>query len=93
MASVFTPGNEPYLGRQSVYQLDKMLPIFIKQQHRIAAWTHGATLSPLQRAASELVPSACSIALSIRELVRQAYLLSALILTRPLMERVALSAI
>jgi len=66
-----------------------MLPIFLAQQRRIAEWTHGARLTPLQRAASELVPSASSIAVSIRELVRQAYLLSALILTRPLMERVA----
>ncbi|MCA1708234.1 MAG: hypothetical protein LC808_35135 [Actinobacteria bacterium] len=89
MMSVFTPDDEPYFGRPSVYQLDRMLSIFITQQHRIASWTHDATLSPLQRAASELVPSASSIALSIRELVRQAYLMSALTLTRPLMERVA----
>ena len=56
---------------------------------RIAEWTHGAQLTDLQRAASELVPSASSIALSIRELVRQGYLMSALVLTRPLMERTA----
>ncbi len=87
--TVFTPDNEPYLGRQSVYQLDRVLPLFIAEQRRIAEWTHSAQLSPLQRAASEIVPSASSIALSIRELVRQAYLLSALILSRPLIERVA----
>jgi hypothetical protein len=46
-------------------------------------------LSPLQEAAAELVPSASSIALSIRELVRQGYLLSAAMLRRPLFERVA----
>jgi len=59
------------------------------EQHRIGPWTRRHQLSPLQRAASELIPSACSIALSIREMVRQGYLLSALILTRPLLERVS----
>jgi len=88
--TVFTPDDEPYLGRKSVYQLDTLLTVFIEEQVRIAMWTRTASeLSPLQRAASELVPSASSIVLSIRELVRQAYLLSALILTRPLMERAA----
>lgn len=72
-----------------MFQFDQIIELFVAEQQRIAAWTHKAQLSPLQRAASELVPSASSIALSIRELVRQAYLLSALILTRPLMERVA----
>lgn len=87
--AVFTPANEPYLGRQPVYQFDMMLRAFIEHQQRISAWTHGSSLSPVQCAASQIVPSASSIALSIRELVRQAYLVSALILTRPLMERVA----
>ena len=83
MATVFTPDNEPYLGRLSLCNLDHMIVAFMDQQKRIAAWTHGATLSPVQKAASQIVPSASSIALSIRELVRQGYLLSALILTRP----------
>lgn len=56
----------------------------------VGPWTgaHNAELSRLQRAASQLVPGACSIALSIRELVRQAYLYSAMILLRPLVGRV-----
>lgn len=88
--AVFDPGNEPYLGRDSVHQFDRLLTLFVDEQVRIGSWTRAATrLTPLQHAASELVPSASSIVLSIRELVRQAYLLSALILTRPLMERVA----
>jgi hypothetical protein len=88
--AVFSPGNEPYLGRESVHQFDKLLTLFIEEQVRIGSWTRAETrLTPLQSAASELDPSASSIVLSIRELVRQAYLLSALILTRPLMERVA----
>ncbi len=88
--TVFTPADEPYLGHESVYQFDKLLKLFVDEQVRIGSWTRAAAeLTPMQRVAAEVVPSASSIALSIRELVRQGYLLSALILTRPLMERVA----
>jgi hypothetical protein len=44
----------------------------------------------LQAAASEIVPQGISIALSVRELIRQGYLFSATILLRPLLERTAL---
>lgn len=87
--SVFTPADEPYLGRQSLQSLDEMIVRFLEVQRTIALWTRANELTPLQRAASELNPGASSVALSVRELVRQAYLLSALILTRPLMERTA----
>ena len=40
-------------------------------------------------AISEIVPGACSLAFSIRELVRQGYLLAARILLRPFVERVS----
>ena len=86
---VFTPDDEPYLGRQSVYQFDTIIQLFVEEQLRIAVLTRHGRLSPLQEAAGELVPSASSIALSIREFVRQGYLLSAAILKRPLFERVA----
>jgi hypothetical protein len=46
-------------------------------------------LTLLQRAGTELLPHGFSIALSIRELVRQGYLISAEILLRPLIERAA----
>src|SRR5690348_2421408 len=84
-----TPSNEPYLGLQSVLRFDQMIVQLMAEQRRIATWTRTHQQTELQLAASELIPSACSIALSIRELVRQGYLLSALILTRPLLERVA----
>lgn len=87
-SAVFTPDNEPYLGREPVFQFDKMISAVMEQQHRIAAWTRQNELTRLQIAASQLVPGACSIALSIRELVRQGYLFSAMILLRPLVERV-----
>jgi hypothetical protein len=61
----------------------------MEQNTKIGPWTHGRTISPLQMAATELIPHGFSIALSIRELVRQAYLISAEILLRPLIERAA----
>lgn len=86
---VFTPDNEPYLGRESVFDFDRTITSLIEQQHKIAAWTRANRPTRLQAAASQLVPGACSIALSIRELIRQGYLFSAMILLRPLVERVA----
>jgi hypothetical protein len=41
----------------------------------------------LPQAACQLIPQAISIALSIRELIRQGYLFGALVLVRPLQER------
>ena len=80
---------DPYLGRPSLYSLDLLIPAYMTLNTEIAKWTHGRQLSPLQRAACQIVPSGISIALSIRELIRSGYLLSAEILTRPLLERVA----
>jgi len=86
---IFTPGNEPYLGRQSVFQFDKMIQTAMEKNAKIAPWTRGRDLTLLQRAGTELLPHGFSIALSIRELVRQGYLISAEILLRPLIERAA----
>jgi hypothetical protein len=85
---IFTPDTEPYLGREPVLHFDKMITAVMEQQHRIAAWTRGHRLTRIQVAASQLVPGGSSIALSIRELIRQGYLFSAMILLRPLVERV-----
>lgn len=49
--------------------------------------THRNNLSELQHAACQIIPQGITIALSIRELIRQAYLFSAQILIRPLIER------
>lgn len=84
--AVYTPDNEPYLGVPGVMALDRMIPLLVTEQHRAAHLTRQSSLSDLQRAAAEIVPAACSIALSIRELVRQAYLISALVLQRPLFD-------
>lgn len=80
---------DPYLGRTLLYSLDLLIPAYMTINTQIAQWTHGRDLSPLQKAACQIIPSGISIALSIREMIRSGYLLSAEILTRPLMERVA----
>jgi hypothetical protein len=87
-SAVFTPDNEPYLGRPSVFHFDQIVQALMEQQHRIARITSQQSLSALQIAASEIAPGAASIGLAIRELVRQGYLFAALVLLRPLVERV-----
>ena len=72
-----------------INQLDLLIVPLMQQQTRIAVWTSSNNLTPPQQAAGELAPGACSLVLSIRESVRQGYLLAALVLTRPLLERVA----
>lgn len=52
-----------------------------------ARQTHGAVLSDHQRMACIVIPQAVSLALSIRELIRQGYLFGAHVLVRPLIER------
>lgn len=61
----------------------------MEKNAKIGPWTHGRNLTPLQSAATELLPHGFSIPLGIRELVRQGYLISAEILLRPLIERAA----
>ena len=85
---IFTPDNEPYLGLPELLAFDRMISTAMREQVAVASWTQQHKLSPLQEAAAQLVPSTCSIALSIRELIRQGYLVSAMILLRPLVERV-----
>jgi hypothetical protein len=88
---VFTPDNEPYLGLESVLWFDRIICWSLESNTKVARWTrqNSKTLTGLQRAGCQIIPQGVSIALSIRELIRQAYLLSALILVRPLIERAA----
>lgn len=88
--SVYLPHNEPYLGRAPLLHLDQEIPRALQKNLAIAKYTFTINHSPLQAAAAELVPQGISVALSIRELLRQGYLFSAVILLRPLLERLAL---
>jgi len=86
-SAVYLPHNEPYLGNDQVLAFDLAIPPALAFHTRIGRRTFEGNLSPLQVAATEIIPQGVSIALSIRELVRQAYLYSAAILIRPLVER------
>jgi hypothetical protein len=88
--AVYLPHNEPYLGRQALLTLDLAIPDAMRQNLAIARHTFEIAKSPLQEAVCELIPQTISIALSVRELIRQGYLFSAFILLRPMLERLAL---
>jgi hypothetical protein len=81
--------QDPYLGRQSLYLFDTLIPPAMTLNKTVADWTHGRELTRLQQAACQIIPNGFSIALSIRELLRKGYLFSAEILLRPLLERLA----
>jgi hypothetical protein len=88
---IFTPSDEPYLGRQSVFHFDQLISAVMETNFRVAPLTR-MPMTDLQKAATMLIPQGISLSLSIRELVRQGYLFSAAVLLRPLMERTAIIA-
>jgi hypothetical protein len=84
---VFTPDNEPYLGRELLFHFDNAICTCLEQNAKTAPTTHGLRKTDLQEAACQLIPQSISIALSIRELIRQGYLFGAQVLLRPFVER------
>ena len=84
---VYLPHNEPYLGDSELLAFDQIIPLAMAVNSSLAARTFDGNLTGLQVAATEIIPQGVSIALSIRELIRQAYLYSAAILIRPLIDR------
>jgi hypothetical protein len=84
---IFTPENEPYLGRESLLALDNLIITCLEINSQVAPFTHKNQLTEIQSAASQIIPSGISLSLSIRELIRQGYLYGALVLDRPLAER------
>lgn len=87
---VYLPDNEPYLGSKSLLAFDLAIPRAMQVHAAIGPTTFSGQLSPLQHCATEIIPQGISIALSVRELIRQAYLFSAAVLLRPLVERTGL---
>lgn len=89
--AVFMPDNEPYLGIKSLLWFDRIICWCLAGNQSVAGWTreNRDRLTQLQRAACQIIPQGIGIALSIRELLRQAYLFPALVLVRPLIERAA----
>ncbi len=86
--STYTPEDEPYLGRELLLHFDRLIVSCLEENAKIAPHTHTIKdKSDLQVALSQIIPQAISIALSIRELLRQGYLYGAFVLVRPLAER------
>ena len=71
---VFTPDNEPYLGRHLLFHFDQLISSVMEQNVLYAPMSHGRALTDHQRMACQVIPQALSITLSIRELIRQRYL-------------------
>ena len=72
----FSPGDEPYLGRNPLYVLDVLISSVLELSGRIADETHKANLTPLQNAAAQICPQGFNLSLAIRELLRQGHLFS-----------------
>jgi hypothetical protein len=83
----YPTAGDPYVGSPSLHRLDETIVAALAANRAIAEATHVVELTDLQRAACQLIPSGLSLALSIRELLREAYLYDALVLERPLAER------
>lgn len=86
-APVYTPDNEPYLGRELLFQFDNLICSCLELNSKCAPASHSGSLSRFQHALCILVPQTITLALSIRELIRQGYLFGAKVLVRPLTER------
>ena len=87
MPVVFMPDNEPYLGRTLLFAFDQIICSTMEQNAATAPTTHGRVLSDHQRMACQVIAQSISLALSIRELIRQGYLFGAHVLVRALVER------
>lgn len=88
MKLVYTPDDEPYLGRELLFHFDQMISCCMELSSKIAPLTHNMSLSKNQEMACQVIPQSLSIALSIRELIRQGYLFGAHVLKRSFIERV-----
>src|SRR3972149_9190685 len=87
---IFTPDNDPYLGRELLFHFDQIICSAMEQNAVTAPTSHGRALTDHQRMACQVIPQALSIMLSIRELIRQGYLFGAHVLVRALVERAAI---
>ena len=87
---VFTPDNEPYLGRTLLSHFDQLICSAMEANASLAPTSHRRVLTDHQKMACQVIAQAISITLSIRELIRQGYLFGGHILLRPLAERAAI---
>lgn len=90
MPIIFTPDNEPYLGRKLLFHFDQLISSAMEQNAATAPTSHGRKLTDHQQMACQVIAQSLSIALSIRELIRQGYLFGGHVLLRALVERQAI---
>jgi len=90
MPVVFTPDNEPYLGRNLLFHFDQLISAAMAQNAVTAPKSHGRPLTDHQKMACQVIAQSLSISLSLRELIRQGYLFGAHVLVRALVERAAI---
>ena len=84
---IFTPDNEPYLGRKLLFHFDQLISSVLELNAEMAPSSRRHELNEHQKMACQLIAQSISIALSIRELIRQGYLFSGHVLLRALVER------
>jgi hypothetical protein len=87
---VFTPGNEPYLGLADLMFFDQLICSAMEQNSITAPTSHHHALTDHQKMACQVIAQSLSLALSIRELIRQGYLFGGHVLLRALTERAAM---
>ncbi len=87
---IFTPDNEPYLGLADLVVFDQLICSAMEQNAITAPTSHRGALTDHQKMACQVIAQSLSIALSIRELIRQGYLFGGHILLRALTERAAI---
>jgi len=61
---VFTPSDEPYLGRELLCAFDNLICSCLELNAKCAPLSHGDELTDFQRAACILVPQTITLALS-----------------------------
>lgn len=84
---IFTPDNEPYLGRTLLFHLDQIISATLEQNTLTGKKSHGNKLTAHQKMAVQVISQAVNISLSMRELIRQGYLFGGHVLLRSLVER------
>jgi len=87
MEITYTPDNEPYLGRPLLFHFDEMLTSSYDANREALRRLRKYEHNDMTAAAGVLVPQSLSLAMSVRELIRQAHLFGAHVLLRPFTER------
>jgi len=85
---ICTADNKPYLCKQLLLHFDQIIAVCQQTNEETAARSHTMECTNNQKMAAQLIPQSISIALSIRELIKQGYLFGAHVLKRSLIERI-----